>query len=67
VRTPGGNIELDVTGKKNGRGAYVCPTPDCWEKALSGKQIERTLRRPLTEADRDKLITDGKILFKGES
>ena len=67
VRTPEGNIELDDTGKKNGRGAYVCPTRDCWEKALAGKQLERTLHTNLGEANREELKTGGKTLFKGES
>ena len=67
VRTPDGNIELDNTGKKNGRGAYVCPTRDCWEKALGGKQLERTLRSTLSEENRDGLKTSGKTIFKGEN
>ena len=67
VRTPEGNIELDKTGKKNGRGAYVCPTPGCWEKALTGKQLERTLRHPLSQANRAELKSSGKTLFKGAS
>lgn len=65
VRTPEGNIELDATGKKNGRGAYVCPTRDCWEKALAGKQLERTLKSPVSPRDRDNLVASGKSLFKG--
>ena len=66
VRTPDGNIELDSTGKKNGRGAYVCPTRDCWEKALAGKQLERTLRSNISEKNREELKTSGKALFRGE-
>lgn len=67
VRTPEGNIELDNSGKKNGRGAYVCPNRDCWEKALTGQHLERTLRRNLSEANREELKTSGKNLFEGES
>jgi predicted RNA-binding protein YlxR (DUF448 family) len=67
VRTSDGNIEIDVTGKKNGRGAYICPTIDCWEKALSGKHLERTLRLTLSVANRENLKTSGNTLFKGES
>jgi predicted RNA-binding protein YlxR (DUF448 family) len=65
VRTPAGNIELDSTGKKNGRGAYLCPTRDCWEKALTGKQLERTLRSTLSEQDREVLKTSVNTIFKG--
>ncbi len=67
VRTPEGNIELDSTGKKNGRGAYVCPTRDCWEKALTGKQLERTLRSNISQENREELRISGQTLFKGEN
>ena len=43
ILTPQGEIELDVTGKKNGRGAYVCPSPECFAKARKTKAIERSL------------------------
>ena len=36
-----GNIELDFTGKKPGRGAYICPSMDCLNKAIKGKRLER--------------------------
>lgn len=65
VRTPAGNIELDSTGKKNGRGAYVCPIRDCWEKVLTGKQLDRTLRSSLSLANREALKTSVNTLFKG--
>jgi predicted RNA-binding protein YlxR (DUF448 family) len=55
VCTAGGDIEVDSTGKKEGRGAYICPDPACWEKALKGKQLESSLRGRLTPANRDKL------------
>ena len=43
ILTPQGEIELDVTGKKNGRGAYVCPSSECFAKARKTKAIERSL------------------------
>lgn len=43
VRTPEGDVLLDVTGKKSGRGAYICPKVSCFEKALKSKRLERTL------------------------
>lgn len=42
VRTPEGEILLDSTGKKSGRGAYVCPDPECLKKARRSKALERT-------------------------
>ena len=67
VRKPDGNVELDSTGKKNGRGAYVCPSWDCWEKAFTGKQLERTLHSNISKKNREELKISGKTLFKGEN
>lgn len=36
-----GNIELDFTGKKPGRGAYICNSLDCLSKAVKGKRLEK--------------------------
>ncbi len=41
VRTPEGAIVLDSTGKKSGRGAYVCPDPACLKKARKSRALER--------------------------
>lgn len=65
VRTKEGNIEIDTTGKKEGRGAYICPDRACWEKALKGQQLERNLRTGLTREDREKLVKNGQDLLKG--
>ncbi len=43
VRTPEGEILVDPTGKKSGRGAYICPNPTCLEKARKKKSLERSL------------------------
>ena len=64
VRTREGNIEIDVSGKKEGRGAYVCPDPECWKKALTGKQLEHTLRCNLTGNNREQVLKNGKNLLK---
>ena len=42
VKDPEGNISLDFTGKKNGRGAYICRSKACLEKAIKSKRIERS-------------------------
>ena len=50
VRLPdGGGVELDLTGKKSGRGAYVCPATACVTLALKKKQLERALKTPVSE------------------
>lgn len=41
VKTPEEEIILDPTGKKNGRGAYICPEPDCLAKARKNRRMEK--------------------------
>ncbi|HCB99830.1 MAG TPA: DUF448 domain-containing protein [Ruminococcaceae bacterium] len=41
VRSPEGNISLDHTGKKPGRGAYLCNNPECLKKARKSRRLER--------------------------
>ena len=50
VKTPEGAIELDFTGKKNGRGAYICKSRACFEKLpRAGKRIEKAFGCKLPE------------------
>ena len=44
VRTPGGAVVVDPSGKANGRGAYVHPLRLCWVKALKGATIKNALK-----------------------
>lgn len=48
VRSPEGEVSLDTTGKKPGRGAYVCPDPECLKRSVKQKQLERQLEVHLT-------------------
>lgn len=43
VRTPEKKIELDLTGKKNGRGAYICKNENCLNKITKSKRLENIL------------------------
>jgi predicted RNA-binding protein YlxR (DUF448 family) len=65
VHTPEGNIEIDSRGKKEGRGAYLCPTRECWEAVLKGDKLEHALRVSLTQDNRNQLIKRGQELLKG--
>ena len=49
VRTPEGETLIDPTGKKSGRGAYVCRSPECLKRAIKQRQLERQLEVTLTE------------------
>jgi predicted RNA-binding protein YlxR (DUF448 family) len=55
ARTPEGTMEIDLGGKKSGRGAYLCRRVACWEKALSKGAIERALRAVPSAEEADKL------------
>ncbi len=44
IRTAEDEIFLDATGKKNGRGAYLCPNEECLKKAIRAKGLERSLK-----------------------
>jgi predicted RNA-binding protein YlxR (DUF448 family) len=48
VRTPEGEVVIDPTGKRNGRGSYLCDNPGCWEKAIKGGLLTRALNTTLT-------------------
>jgi predicted RNA-binding protein YlxR (DUF448 family) len=48
VRTPEGAVIVDETGRRSGRGAYLCRRRDCWETALARRQLEHALKVALT-------------------
>jgi predicted RNA-binding protein YlxR (DUF448 family) len=49
VRLADGHVVVDVKGKQNGRGAYLCPQQSCWTQALARGHLNRALRTKLTE------------------
>lgn len=56
VRTAEGRVAIDTTGKRAGRGAYLCHQPSCWEQALKRHGLERALRiETIEQEDRDHL------------
>jgi predicted RNA-binding protein YlxR (DUF448 family) len=44
IKTPEDNIVIDTTGKKNGRGAYLCKSVECFQKAVKSRGLERSLK-----------------------
>ena len=50
VRSPDGEISIDDTGKKPGRGAYICPNIECLNAALKGKRLQKALEVEIPEA-----------------
>ena len=55
VRTPEGEVVLDVTGKKSGRGAYICHSLSCFKKARKSKRFETNLSVEIPDEIYDKL------------
>ena len=55
VRTPEGLIEVDLTGKKNGRGAYLKKSEEVFEKAKKSKVLEKVLEMEINENFYEKL------------
>ena len=58
VRGTDGNVTVDFSGKVNGRGAYICPDPECLRKAQKAKSLERSLETPIPEQVYDRLIKE---------
>lgn len=56
--TASGEISLDLTGKKSGRGAYVCKSAECLEKAHRAHRIERSLSCKIPEEIYEQLRTE---------
>ena len=44
IKTAEGEILLDATGRKNGRGAYLCPSMECFKKAVKSRGLERSFK-----------------------
>ena len=67
VRTPEGTAEVDPTGKRNGRGAYLCDRPECWEKALKTGLLSRALNITLSQDNINALRQHATTLAAPES
>jgi uncharacterized protein len=60
VSGPAEGVEIDLTGKKSGRGAYLCPEKTCWESALNSGKLEHALRTGLKPENKEKLVNYAK-------
>ena len=58
VRSPQGEVALDRSGKKPGRGAYVCSNKECIEKAITGKSLEKALGMTISEDIKKALLEE---------
>ena len=63
VKTSDGNIKVDITGKSEGRGSYICHDIDCLEKLIKSKRLNKVLKMNIAETtyeDIRKAIESGK-------
>lgn len=65
VRTPEGRVEIDASGKKSGRGAYIHQSRECWDEALKKDRLARALKAPVPPADREALLRHAGSLEAG--
>lgn len=58
VRGTDGNVSLDFGGKAPGRGAYICPDPECLKKAIRSKSLDRSLEVTIPQQVIDRLTKE---------
>lgn len=61
LKTPEG-LCIDSTGRKNGRGAYICPSSDCFQKSIKNKGLERSFKMPVSDEIKELLLKEVKLI-----
>lgn len=62
VRTQEDGLEIDLRGKKAGRGAYLCRQQECWEDGLKKKRLDHALKFHISSEKREELLTYGNTM-----
>jgi len=65
VRGTDGVVSLDFSGKLNGRGAYVCPDPECLKKAQKSKALERCLETEIPQEVYARMVREMEAQSRG--
>ena len=65
VRGTDGNVSVDFGGKLNGRGAYICPDPECLKKAQRSKGLDRSLETAIPEEVYQRLYKELEVGIHG--
>lgn len=65
IRTAENEICIDATGRKNGRGAYICPNMDCLKTAMKNRGLERSLKTAIPESVYQQLEEEMSHIDKG--
>ena len=58
VKSPEGEISLDLTGKKSGRGAYICRSCECFDKARKARRFEKAFSCKISEEVYDSMVKE---------
>jgi uncharacterized protein len=66
VYSPEGAVEVDASGRKPGRGAYLCQSPECWHKGVNKGKLEHALRGKINAENRARLMKFGATIGGGE-
>jgi predicted RNA-binding protein YlxR (DUF448 family) len=66
VYTSEGVVEVDASGRKPGRGAYLCQSPECWNKGVNKGKLEHALRGKINAENRARLMKFGATVRGGE-
>ena len=64
VKTPDGKVELDDGYRKNGRGAYICPDPECLKQAFKKKGLDRSFKMAVPESVYETLKKEMEKLYE---
>lgn len=67
VNTPEEGVIVDPTGKRNGRGAYLCTKQSCWNAALQGNALDHALHTNVTQQEKELLSAHRSATAKPES
>ena len=65
IKTAENEICIDATGRKNGRGAYICPNMDCLKQAMKNRGLERSLKTAIPETVYQQLEEEMSHIDKG--
>jgi hypothetical protein len=63
VKTEGTQISIDETGKKNGRGAYICKDVDCMRKLQKNRGLDKSFKMSISKDVYEKLISEMEALY----
>lgn len=67
VSRPSGSVEIDLSKRSPGRGAYLCPRRECWELGLKKDRLGRSLRTKISSEDYQRLVEYSRTFPKGDS